>query len=127
MKEREEAPTEGVRSLRSLVAGMQEVAHQVERELVGFEHLVGCVLAYAQTLPGYDPAALLDLATHPLRAGEWSLDDPALSPFERLEAVLRSQQGSPVLAQHLPREARRGFPYPTMLRRAIPSETPSKP
>lgn len=108
--------TQGARQLRHLAQGLLETTQRVERELVGFEHLAGALLAYARGLPGYDPQALHHLAQYWLRSGEWSPDDPALDPFERLEAVLRSEQGHPVDARRLPKELQRGFPSPPTLR-----------
>ncbi|WP_147476778.1 hypothetical protein [Vandammella animalimorsus] len=113
----EDAPTQGISELRAAKALLGHATRRLERELVGFEHLAGALLAYAQGLQGYDPRALNDLAQHWLRSGEFALDDPALEPFERLEAVLRSQLGEPVLAAELPKEQQRGFPYPPLLRR----------
>lgn len=111
-----EAPTQGMSQLHAALSALQQATTRLERELVGFEHLAGALLAYAQQQPGFDPVALNDLAQHWMRSGEWSLDDPALAPFERLEAVLRSRQDSPVRTDSLPIEQRRGFPYPPLLR-----------
>jgi len=102
--------------LNSLLPQFQMAAHRLQRELIGFEHLAGALLAYAQQKPGFDPNALNDLAQHWMRSGAFAPDDPALEPFERLEAMLRSHQGSPVLAEYLPKEQQRGFPYPPVLR-----------
>lgn len=108
--------TQGLAQLQRLLPQLQAAAQRLQRELVGFEHLVGALLAYAQQQPGYDSHGLNDLAQHWMRSGAFALDDPALEPFERLEAVLRSQQGQPVRLDSLPREQRRGFPYPPLLR-----------
>lgn len=116
MGSKDDSPTQGMTHLNSLVPQLEMAAQRLRRELIGFEHLAGALLAYAQQLPGFEPQALNDLAQHWLRSGAFALDDPALEPFERLEAVLRSQQGSPVRSDSLPKEQQRGFPYPPLLR-----------
>lgn len=120
-------PTQGMRHLRSLLPGLEMAAHRLQRELVGFEHLAGALLAYAQMRPGYDPEALDELAQYWMRSGVFAADDPALEPFERLEAVLRSQRGCPVDASSLAKEQRRGFPYPPLLRQVEPTQTGEPP
>lgn len=80
-----EAPTQGMSQLHAALSALQQATTRLERELVGFEHLAGALLAYAQQQPGFDPVALNDLAQHWMRSGEGHWTIQRLRPLNGLK------------------------------------------
>lgn len=101
-------------NLERIEVALTESRHALTQELLGLEQLVGSLLCYAQSLPGFVADDLLVLAGAQLAAETLRPHDPLHGPLERLEAMLRSQAGSPVDPAEIDKESRLGFPYPPL-------------
>lgn len=86
---------------------------RADRQLQGFEMLIGVLLSQLQRQPGYQAEALLEAVRDGCRGLlEQNPFDPATLPFERIEGILRSRLGTEIEITELPKDWVRGFPDP---------------